>query len=107
MTKTAEDLAKMDPNQIAHYATNMSRKSPALRREARAAWATLQADVMRAVEGSAARGHAMAQWQIIEKLSQARMGLLCAIVLGHSKEALDAGRRACGLVLLGEDGEPV
>lgn len=107
MTKTAEDLAKMNPDQIAYYATNMSRKSPALRREARAAWATLQADVMEAVRLAVLQGQSMSQWQIVEKLGQARMGMLCAIVLGHSNEALDAGRRACGLVLLGEDGEPV
>lgn len=107
MTRTFEQLSKMDPTAVAFYATNEARKSPALRREMRTAWATVQAELVEAVDGARAQGHVMPGWRVVEKVQAARMALLCAIVLGHPREALDAARRAAGLVLLGEDGEPV
>lgn len=106
MSKTLEQVVAMGAEKVAHYATNEARKSPKLRAQMRAAWTTLGSDLADAIRNARAAGHPIPAWQVQEKVRAARMSLLCAIVLGHPEEALDAARRAAGLVLLGEDGEP-
>lgn len=107
MSKTLEQVVAMGPEKVAHYATNEARKSPKLRAQMRSAWETLQSDLVAAVLNAQATGQPLPAWQVQEKVRAARIGLLCAIVLGHPEEALDAARRAAGLVLLGDDGEPL
>lgn len=103
--KTLEDLKRMSPNDVANHAANEMRKSPALRAEVKACWDQLHGELVIAITNA---WPPLRAWQAKEKMDHARLAMLTAIVMGHPKEALEAGRRACGLVRVDEEtGEPV
>lgn len=107
MSKTLEEIAKMDPNDVVYAARRELRTSPKLRQELAGYWTTFMLDLSLAVGAAADQGFQMPAWMVKEKMDKARVAMLVAILMGHPQEALDAARRAAEMVLLGEDGQPL